>query len=794
MPELQTMNRGAQADYVLGTSLGWTAFDVVRFTAREALDELFEYDIVLARDVNEPVSIEELVDQPATLRIATATRWRAVHGIVAEAELIEQTSTLALYRAVVVPPLWRAGLRRRCRTFVDKSIKDVVASVLENRAPGGPVGRGLDLLPGTPAAPADDPSFASFRAPHGYYRWAIGDAARLERPRAFIVQYNETDLAFVQRLLEQEGVSFFFEHAEDGVVTTLSDRPGHAPLFVRDEAHELVGSHVGGTSRGQEIVRGLRQGRRMRPGAVAMRDYRWRQSLTRLEGRATGAAPAELEHFEYPARDDDDPQPGKGPARFAMERHEVERHLSEGHGTVRTHEPGYRFRLRDRAGQREDADLVVTRVETEAVQLLPEGTLLDRDGPAREPFHESRFAGLPADIVPRPDRKTKKELLHGVHCARVTAEEVGETELNSDKFGRVRIRFPWDQREPDGTPTSKWVRVSQYWAGAGYGALYVPRVGHEVIVAFEGGDPERPIIVGRVYNEQNPPPYAEPNTTKSTIKSDSVGSDGASADGFNELRFEDAAGKEQVFLHAQRDLDEVVRANHSTTVGGNQSNSVGGDQSNTVFGKRTHHVHGTELVRVGGDRTTDFQANELHSVAANRVTGIGGNDSLGINGFHSVTVGDSQEISVGADRKLGVTGSHTITVGGGESLDVEGARAVHVGGPHLIAAPSHTFLTAGVFASQATTHTLLCTDLTIVAGGATLVMKGGLIHLDNGAGASVTLAGGLVTVKAAGDYINHAGTRTLIADGASNSVSAGPTNITAAGDINAAAPLIRLNG
>jgi type VI secretion system secreted protein VgrG len=795
MPELQTLNRGARADYVLGSPLGWDAFDVVRFTGREALDELFAYDIVLARDAAAPaIATEPLVDQGATLRIASAARWRSVHGEIAEAELLEQTSSLTLYRALLVPPVWRAGWRRRCRTFVDQSVKAVVSSVLENRAPGGPGGRGLELLAAPPAPPAEEPSFAAFAAPQGYYRWALADAARLERPRAFLVQYNESDLDFVRRLLEQEGVGFFFEHGDDGAVMTLSDRPGHAPLFARDETHELVGAHVGGASRDQEVVRALRRAQRVRPAAVAMRDYRWRASLTRLEARAAGPSASELEHFEFPARDEDDPEPGKGPARFALERHEAERQLAEGVSTVRTHEPGYRFRLRDRSGLRDDGEYLVTRVETAAVQLLPESTLLEREpiGAARaaaprEPFFESRIGVLPAEIAHRPARKTDKKLIHGVQTARVTAEEVGEgTELNSDKLGRVRIRFPWDQRESDGTPTSKWVRVAQYWAGPGFGALYVPRVGHEVIVAFEHGDPERPIIVGRVYNEQNPPPYAEPNTTKSTIKSDSVGSDGSSADGFNELRFEDAAGKEQVFLHAQRDLDEVVRANHSTTVGGSQSNTVGGDQSNTVFGKRTHHVHGTELVRVGGDRTTDFQANELHQVAGNRVTGVGGNDVLGVNGYHSVTVGDSQEINVSADRSLAVGGSHTIRVGAVEALTVGGPRSVDVGGPHTHNAPLHSFNSAGDFVSNAAKHIFTCSELVISAGGATLVMKGGLVSLDNGAGASVTLAGGLVAVTS-GDI-------QLTASGTTASVSAGPTNLTAAGNINAFAPLIKLNG
>jgi type VI secretion system secreted protein VgrG len=478
--------------------------------------------------------------------------------------------------------------------------------------------------------------------------------------------------------------------------------------------------------------------------------------------------------------------------------------------TVRTHEPGYRFTLTDRQRVRDDIDLLITRVETHAVQLLPDDTQLDLEPigltPAtlreRSAFFEVRYQAVPAEVPFRPARRTAKNTISGVQTARVTAEEIGEnTELNSDKFGRVRVRFPWDQRENDGTPTSKWVRVAQYWAGPGFGALYVPRVGHEVIVAFERGDPDRPLIVGRVYNEQNPPPYAEPNTTKSTIKSDSVGPDGASADGFNEFRFDDAASKEQVFLHAQRNLDEVVRANHSTTVGGDQSNSVGGDQSNTVMGSRTHEVSGTELVHVVGDRTTLFDSAEFHKVGATRCTLIGANDIrlvsshdvLGVGGNQVFTVSGEQTFIVGSSRTLNVAAGHSITVGAAEALSVAATRSVSVGAVHTLSAASHIITTAGLFMSTAPNHMFNGDEFSISAGGATLKMSGGFIHLNNGGGCSITMAGGLMFVES-GDYLcKTGGTRKLSSGGATIVASGGPTSLNGGGGLFGTAPIIKWN-
>jgi type VI secretion system secreted protein VgrG len=783
--------RGNQADYALGTTLGWDAFDVVRWHAVAAISRPFEYDIVLARPArNAAVEIHELVGSGGTFRIAGAAGWRSIHGLIAEAEVIDATATLLLYRVLLVPHLWRSLHRRHCRTFVERGLCDILREVLTNRAPDGSAGAGgLAELTDRPPPPNTTPDFDGFEEPIGRFRFALADDERATRPRRFVVQYNETDFAFASRLLEAEGLSYLFEHTAKECVMTVTDRPGTGSLFDRDEEHELVGMDQSGTSRGQEVLRAWRPVRRLRSTAVTMRDYAWRKSSTLLQATAQGAAGAAdlLEHYEYPASDEDDPsQPGQAPAAIQLERYQIEQALSEGLSTVRSHEPGGRFRLHDRSGLRSDAELLVASVETYAAELLPEGTVLDVEpfgfvgtAPGRGAFFESRFQSVPAELRYRPERATPPPRIDGVQTAQVTADEVDGKEpmsLHSDEFGRIRVRFPWDERPADGTPSSKWIRVSQPWAGCNWGALYVPRVGQEVLVAFERGEPDRPMVVGRLYNEQNPPPYREANTTKTTVKSESVGAQDGPAEGFNELRFDDQVEAEQIYLHAQRNLDEVVLADHTTSVGGNQANSVAGSQSNSVGGKRDHGVGATESVNVRGDRTTKFGSNETHGVDINRTTGVGGKDELDA-GTRVATIQGADSLRVKADRNVRVDGNQIVDT---------------MGNYHSHAYANHTFKSTNLYSNQAGEFHVHANDLWLDVCGASLRMSGGKITLDNGAGASLAMVGGLIVVTS-GNVVSISGAHAITSGGATVLNSGGDTTIAAGGNVNASGAEVKLN-
>lgn len=818
-------NRGQQADFVLGTVVdGWKGFEVVRFHGIEEISQPFRYDIILRRHTEDgPVNLDELLDSEATFRIACAQRWRSVHGILAEAEEVDRTDKLFYYRVLLVPHIWRAMSRRRCRTFVNKTLSEILEFVLENRTQAVPTGlSGLTKRTKDLEAAEAMPEFGRFQAPRGEYAMRVSSDDRLKNPQLyrFVAQYNESDFDFLSRLLEQEGISYYFEHTAESDVMVLTDVPGQKPLVDEDAKLTLRMLAKAGASENQEVVRGLRQSLRKRSRSVAMREYDWHRS-TQLFTNRQEADEAHFDyagHYEFPAMDDQLEQPvAEHPAKIRLERFEVERQWREGLGTVRTMEPGHRIELHDGDHSRDDMDLLIVRVESMATQLDVDGSELERESfgfkGSKQTIgaYENRFVALASEVPFRPAMLTPKPRIAGLQVARVTAEEanvvtIGDVttsappDIHCDEFGNVRIRFPWDQRKPEeDTPSSDWVRVSHFWAGSDYGAQHVPRVGHEVLVAFMQGDPDRPVIVGRVYNPQSPPPY--PPTSSAKAKTQTTWKSASSSvtertEGYNEFRFTDYTGEQEVYLQAEKDFNELVKDSHSTSVGGNQSNSVGNDQSNSVKGNRTHDVVGTESVHVHGNRTTQFDANEDHTVDGHLTTKVGANESHTVGAFLATNVGanETREISgfrgtkVGANDDLNVGGWRNTTVGAGENRTVSGPDNVTVSGDRCVTvagtqvqnangnhemASTNTYIRpAGDFQVNSTTAGFNQTGSFYVnVNGCTISMSAGKLVLDNGAGSQISLVGGIIVVK-----------------------SGGPMNLTAGGDINAKAPTIKLNG
>lgn len=794
-------NRGSTADYVLGVAEGWDAFQVVRWHAIEEISRPFLYDITLMRTAAQgPADLDALLDTEATFRISTQSRWRPVHGILAEAEEVDRTAQIFLYRALLVPHFYRARYRRRCRNFHKQSLLDIVTAVLENRSPAHPKGNG-GLVPfnDEPASPAPQPSFQSFVAPAGFYRWEIADPARITDPEVspYIVQYNESDFDFVSRLLEQEGLSYYFEHTDTGSILAITDAPNRPALAQNDQVFSQKRIGVGGQANKQELVRVLRDARRLSSRSVTMREFDYQRSLTPLQATSQEAHDNadRSEHFEFPAGEDSViNNTGLHAADVRLQRQVVERNLREGAGTLRTLEPGHRFTLHDSDGLHDDLELFAVRLETFATELAPQQTILDEEPfgfaqatGALTPGFDSRFLALNNAIPFRPAMRTPRPRIHGVQSAVITAEEHDANDpdrpkINADKQARVRVRFPWDQRPDTGdkTPTSRWIRVSQYWAGAGYGALYMPRVGHEVLVAYMQGDPDHPVIVGRVYNGQNTPPYnPQEQPTRSTVKSNSA-TETKEVSGFNEIRFEDRAKKEEIYLHAQKDFNETVLASHSTSVGGDQSNSVGGN--------RTHSVKGFETVTVDGDRTTLFKSNESHTVSGFLSTSIGANEKRVVDGFRNTIVG--------ANDDLHISGWHNVTAGAGETVGIAGPRSVLVEADQKITTAGNYFnssssayfsMTADFQANSATAGFNQTSSFYIHAGGCTLEMKAGMVTLSNGAGATISLLGGLILIEAGSAIVSRSGGGIALGAG-------GPINLKAGGDINAKAATIKLNG
>jgi type VI secretion system secreted protein VgrG len=593
--------------------------------------------------------------------------------------------------------LARAKYRQGCHVFRRSSIVEIISAALQNRTPSNDGPGGLIPFAGSFPAVRKDPDFTSYEEPTSYFRWVLvgPNASSLEDPefREHLTQYNETDFHLVSRLLEEYGLTYFFEHAATATVMTITDRPGEVSLARWPRFIPLQGTTHATSSTAHEAVRVFKPARRKRSMAVTVRGYQPREPFRQVEAQAQKSdATAGVHFFNMGDGAGDTLERCQAAADRKLEGFDAAGSLADGQGNVRSLEPGRKFTLHDVSGLRDDMDLVVVRSETYATEQAPEGLALDgpfgfENGLADEGAAgvENRFQVFAASDPYEPQRETSEDKFDGLMEAEVTAEGAsGSTpEIYANANGDVRIRFHWDKRQKkQNVDSSKWVPVSQYWAGRRYGALYTPRVGHIVLVAFKGGSLDSPVIVGRVYSDQNPAPHdAQKEPTKSTLKSKSS----PNSDGFNEIRFEDKAGAEELYVHAQREFKKQVLGSSDTSIGGSESTSVGGDQKIFVKGNRKDHVVGKETrdIDVSTLTTTPYFKVKAERIVLEADTiELIGNQSIKLNlpliELHSAANGGgASTLKVDNGEIRGETPSVSLTAKEGGAL-LQGAKDVMV--------------------------------------------------------------------------------------------------------------------
>jgi type VI secretion system secreted protein VgrG len=638
---------------------------VLEVRVEEELSRPFSVRLTLVAREGTEVDPASLLGQEAALSIRLdEEHTRYLHGVLAQ---MEQWDTGAgadrnRFVAVIVPSLWRLGHRKRCRIFQGMTVPEIVQQVFRE---GGVAAR-LSLSAGY-------------------------------RPRDYCVQYRESDFDFVSRLLEEEGIFYSFEHEQDGHTVVLRDSAAACP-DLPDGAGILFRDESGMTS--EEHVFAFRMRREVRPSSVALRDFNFlRPALDMTTGAAESASGlGELEIYDYPGRYD---ETGAGAARSRtrLEELRVSAETGAGTSTSRRLAPGQVFELLDHPVDGFNGEYLILSVSHHGWQ--PEALhspFLSAEQRDRRRY-ESTFVCLRKGVPFRPERKTPRPTVPGPQTAIVVGP--ASEEIFTDLHGRVKVQFHWDREGKRDERSSCWIRVSQAWAGPGWGALYLPRVGHEVVVEFEEGDPDRPLVTGSVYNGVNPPPISLPaDKTKSTLRSASS----PGGHGSNELRFEDAAGGEEVYLHAQKDLDIVVENDKSQHVGRDEtlrvdrdrSRSVGGnqkllveqddattvdqDQSLAVALDRTTTVGGDHTETIGGDQSVSIGASSTTRVALAASETIGLAKALTVGAAYAVTVGAAMNELVGGSRSEEVGGSKSEVVGGKKSERVGGSRTLQVGG------------------------------------------------------------------------------------------------------------------
>ncbi|ELK3333202.1 type VI secretion system tip protein VgrG, partial [Salmonella enterica] len=540
---------------------------------------------------------------------------RYVSGIINEVMQGENNHWQMRYHLTIVPPLWRCGLRQNFRIFQQQDIQTLSSTLLNENG----------VTEWTPVFYESHPA------------------------REFCVQYGESDLAFLTRLWSEEGIFYFDWHAPQGAAQKLvlcDDVAGVSTLG------EMPFNPDTDTEVSTMCISSFRYRARTGPSSVETQDYTFKtpgwpgyynRAAENLNGQRT-----QYEIFDYPGRFKDETH-GEAFARYQMEgwRHDTETATCISNSPELC--PGKRFTLTGHPSEalNREWQVVSCVLAGDQPQALHgsggQGTTLD-----------NHFEAIPADrtwrVPPQP-----KPSVDGPQSAIVTGP-AGE-EIFCDEHGRVRVRFHWDRYCPGNEDSSCWVRVSQAWAGAGFGNLAIPRVGQEVIVDFLNGDPDQPIIMGRTYHQDNRSPGSLPGTkTQMTIRSKTY-----KGDGFNELRFEDATGKEELYMHAQKDMTTEVLHDRTTTVNNNHTETVVVGQTVNV-GTKKEGGH-DQKITVANDQKITVQNNQTLNVNNDRKKVVGNNQDSKVVGDDTEAVEKSQNITVGKDYTLTVTNSLTIKVG-----------------------------------------------------------------------------------------------------------------------------------
>jgi type VI secretion system secreted protein VgrG len=554
------------------------ALVITAFGGTEFISRPFTYTLTLAVPVTAPITFAQVLGKPAVITAEQAgdEHARYIHGLISRVTQGKRDDRYITYTADLVPALWLLTRTKRSRIFQTMTTEEIIREV---------VGGLYDL------------SADSFKLEGKYH------------PRNFTTQYRETDFDFLCRVIEEEGIYFFFTHTADGTKLVFSDNPrGHLPVPGPDTVQFWEGRS---DSANPQITR-WEKVQEIRTNTFQLTDHSFEMPDNRLEvetklpasitaGTVThdltwpeSDKPANVDHPGGYERWRDGIAPGGAErpddlqhvfddnARLSLIRSQVELLGAvqiSGESTFSPLTPGHKFTLADHPDA--DGEYVVTSVEHAATCGSPSsGEVVFQ--------YANTFTCIPAEVPYRPVRTTPRPYIHGTQTGVVVGSD--DAEIEPDKYGRVKVWFRWDPAGPRALDTSCWVRVATPWAGKQWGMIHIPRIGDEVVVAFEDGDPDRPIIIGSVWNADNMPIYTLPdNKTQSGIKTHS--STGGNTQNYNEIKFEDKKGSELVSIHAEKDMSVTIEDNYTVSIGADQKDAKkAGKSSSTTYGDTTYSV------------------------------------------------------------------------------------------------------------------------------------------------------------------------------------------------------------
>lgn len=669
------------------TTLGAGGLLLRGMRGHEELGRMFRYELDLLSE-QDGIALGDVLGTYVTVTMEVADdAVRHFHGLVTEFSRVsarEPGERHAVYHAVVRPSFWLLTRSANCRVFQGVSVPEVVKQLLEEHG----VQEVEDALTGS------------------YRTWE------------YVVQYRETAFDFLSRLMEQEGIYYFFRHQRGRHTLVLADAPSaHDPAPGYDEVPYLPPGRQGRHVREHLSVWNVAQC--IETGTYTLNDFDYTRPHADLEAQLSAPKPyahADLERFDYPGEYTQTSE-GESYAGVRLEALQVQCQTAHAEGNVRGLSSGALFTLSGHPSQDENTEYLVIADDFE----LDAGSYESGEG-AAAPVFRLALTAVPSQVPYRTPRTTPRPLVSGPQTATVVGK-AGE-EIWTDEYGRVKVLFHWDRagkRQGDEN-TSCWIRVAQVWAGAGWGAIFIPRVGQEVVVDFLEGDPDRPLITGRVYNASQMPPYSLPaHQTQSGLKSRS--SKGGGQDHCNEIRFEDKRGSEQLFIQAEKDLETVVKSDERHSVGRSRSCEVGDD----------------ETLRIGGARSLSVDESESISISKSETVTVGKSYALDVGDAATVSIGKDLTLSVSKSEHHSISEARTLQIGKDDQIDVAGGRKQSVTKDELLDVGKKLVIQAG-------------DQIVLKTGDASITLKkNGSIVID---GKDVVMKGsGKIQIKASGDVV-----------------------------------------
>lgn len=690
MPRIQANRKAAVI-----TPLGEDALLLKSLSGTEELGRLFRLELELLSE-NHEIKFDEIVGQNATVRLSLPEgKTRYWNGFVIRFAQLPSQGEVARYQATLAPWLWFLTRTSDCRIFQEMTAPDIIQQVFR------------------------DHQFTDFKV----------SLSESYRTRDYCTQYRETDFDFVSRLMEEEGIYYFFEHENGKHTLVLADSKSAHSAYPGYET--ILHRYQDQTGVEQEYIYDWILGQDVQPGIVCLNDFDFEKPNKALTVKANitrAHAVPNFEIFDHPGGYVEYSD-GETYARRRIEELQAQHERVRGSSRAKGICPGYLFTLERHARQDQNREYLVTSASCQ-ILLDPFSSAPPQE---QETFFTCSFTAVHSETPFRSARLIRPPVVPGPQTAMVVGPK-GE-EIYTDKYGRVKVQFHWDRRGQGDENSSCWLRVSQLWAGKSFGAICIPRIGQEVIVDFLEGNPDQPLVTGRVYNGESMPPYKLPDqkTITSTKSNSTIG-----GKGFNEIRFEDKKGDEQLFIHAEKNQDTRVKNNAYEWVGNDRHLIVKKDQIEHVENNRHETVDADHVEKIGKDRHLKIVGKEAKAVDGSHSFSVKGDvievfdknhsevvtkdyylkaDNIVIEGKTNVT------IKVGQTHIALEAGGVKIGTSGQIKVESMGATTIKATGPMKVESSATTDI-KGAAAS------LKADAMVEVNGSATVMVKGGIVMIN----------------------------------------------------------------